>query len=307
MVRLWHIAAWPLVVKVPVLVAGLMVTVAATTSQVVLWRFAQDQKSNLERLTGAYLNGLSARVLPALVRGNQREVFDVLDLAQSGRYPGFEPRFTIVELRNETILASSDPRRFPVQSAVPDELRRKFPPGDGLNIDTGSDSAWLAKTLSTEGLPVGRLFAELDISASSRARHEILLTLVLVNGCLTLAFALGGYFVLKRMLQPLGVLTRYVEQIREGRVETFQGVTTGGSPASLVSYLTGSMRWHAPSANGRPSRPILANKKSARCSGGLPRAWPTRSTTLSLGCLMPLTPYRRMATTRPCCRHRWTS
>src|SRR5262249_29987163 len=44
---LWHIAAWPLVVKVPVLVAGLMVTVAATTSQVVLWRFAQDQESNL--------------------------------------------------------------------------------------------------------------------------------------------------------------------------------------------------------------------------------------------------------------------
>jgi len=219
MVRLWHIAAWPLVVKVPVLVAGLMVTVAATTSQVVLWRFAQDQKSNLERLTGFYLSGLSARVLPALVRGNQREVFDVLDLAQSGRYPGFEPRFTIVELRNETVLASSDPRRFPVQSAVPGELRRKFPPGDGLNIDTGSDSAWLAKTLSTEGLPVGRLFAELDISASSRGRHEILLTLVLVNGCLTLAFALGGYFVLKRMLQPLGVLTRYVEQIREGRVE----------------------------------------------------------------------------------------
>ena len=47
MMRLWHIAAWPLVVKVPVLVAGLMVTVAVTTSQVLLWRFAQDQESNL--------------------------------------------------------------------------------------------------------------------------------------------------------------------------------------------------------------------------------------------------------------------
>ena len=70
MVRLWHIAAWPLVVKVPVLVAGLMVTVAVTTSQVVLWRFAQDQKSNLGLLTDAYLDGLSAAVLPALVRGN---------------------------------------------------------------------------------------------------------------------------------------------------------------------------------------------------------------------------------------------
>jgi hypothetical protein len=53
MVRLWHIAAWPVVVKVPVLVAGLMVTVVVTTSQVVLWRFAQDQKNNLVSLTGA--------------------------------------------------------------------------------------------------------------------------------------------------------------------------------------------------------------------------------------------------------------
>jgi hypothetical protein len=47
---------------------------------------------------------------------------------------------------------------------------------------------------------VGRLFAEVDIAASLRVRREILLTLVLVNGCLTLAFALGGYFVLKRLL-----------------------------------------------------------------------------------------------------------
>ena len=79
--------------------------------------------------------------------------------------------------------------------------------------------AWLARTLRTEGYSAGRLFAEVDIADSLRVRRKILLTLVLVNGCLTLAFALGGYFVLKRMLQPLAVLTRYVEQIREGRVE----------------------------------------------------------------------------------------
>jgi signal transduction histidine kinase len=219
MVRLWHIATWPLVVKVPVLVAGLMVTVAVTTSQVVLWRFAQDQKSNLELLTGAYLDGLSAAVLPAVVRRNAREVFDALDRAQSGRYAGIEPRFAILELPNGTILASSDPRRFPVQSVVPDELRRRFAAADGLEIDSDADRAWLARTLRTEGFPVGRLFAEVDVAASLQGRREILLTLVLVNGCLTLAFALGGYFVLKRMLQPLGVLTRYVEHIREGRVE----------------------------------------------------------------------------------------
>jgi hypothetical protein len=118
--RGWHIAAWPLVVKVSVLVAGLVVTVAVMTSQVVLWRFAQDQKSNLELLTGAYLDGLSAAVLPALVRRDVRGVFDALDRAQGNRYADdFEPRFAILGLPNRTILASSDPRRFPVQSVVP--------------------------------------------------------------------------------------------------------------------------------------------------------------------------------------------
>ena len=217
--RLWHIAAWPLVIKVPVLVAGLMVTIAVLTSQVVLWRFAQDQESNLRLLTSAYLDGLSAAVLPPLVRRDTREVFDALDRARGGRYAGFEPRFAILELPNGTILASSDPRRFPVQSVVPDELHRRFAAGDGLAIDPGTGRAWLARTLLIEGLPAGRLFTEVDIADSLRVRREILLTLVLVNGCLTLAFALGGYFVLKRMLQPLSVLTGYVEQIREGRVE----------------------------------------------------------------------------------------
>ena len=217
--RLWHIAAWPLVIKVPVLVAGLMVTVAVTTSQVVLWRFAQDQESNLNLLTSAYLDGLSAAVLPPLVRRDTREVFDALDRARDGQYAGFKPRFAILALPNGTILASSDPRRFPLQSVVPDELRMRLAGSDGLVIDSNTSRAWLARTLRIEGFPVGRLFTEVDIADSLRVRQGILITLVLVNGCLTLAFALGGYFVLKRMLQPLGILTRYVEQIREGRVE----------------------------------------------------------------------------------------
>ena len=139
MVRLWHIAAWPLVVKVPVLVAGLIVTVAVTTSQVVLWRFAQDQKTSLGLLTGAYLDGLSAAILPALVRKDARDLFDALDRAQGDRYAGFEPRNAIVALPNGKIIASSDPRQFPVESPVPDEVRRRFAAGDSLDIDPDTD------------------------------------------------------------------------------------------------------------------------------------------------------------------------
>jgi hypothetical protein len=179
-----------LVVKVPVLVAGLMVTVASLTSQVVLWRFAHDQESNLGLLTGAYLDGLSAAVLPALVRRDARELFDALDRAQSGRYAGFTPRFAILELRDGKVFAASDPRRFPVASLLPEALLKRFPAGDGLAIDASDARAWLTRTLRIEGLPVGRLHAEVDIANSLQARREILVILVLVNGCLTLALAI---------------------------------------------------------------------------------------------------------------------
>jgi len=234
MVQLWHclVRLWyrlPLATKVAVLVAGLMVTVAVTTSQVVLWRFAQDQKSHLELLTGAYLDSLSAAVLPALVRRDVRGVFDALDRAQGNRYADdFEPRFAILELPNRTIVASSDPRRFPVQSVVPEELRRRFAAGDGLEIDPNTDSAWLARTLRTEGSLVGRLFAEVDIAASLRVRREILITLVLVNGCLTLAFALGGYFVRKRMLRDAMANRPFLEGLRRG---------TAGRLANLATWI----------------------------------------------------------------------
>jgi signal transduction histidine kinase len=212
------IAAWPLVVKVPVLVAGLMVTVAFTISQVVLWRFMQDQENNLRLLTSAYVDGLSAVILPGIMQGNVWDVFDALDRARN-RYAGVEPRYVIIELPNGRILAASDPLRFPVHTVLPDELHNRFGTEDGLLINADVGRAWLARKLFVDGFPVGRLLAEIDVADVLRARREILLTLVLVNGCLTLAFAFGGYFVLKRMLQPFGVLTRHMEQIRDGCVE----------------------------------------------------------------------------------------
>src|SRR5690348_7220743 len=60
--------------------------------------FAQHQKGNFERQSGAYLDRLSASILPALVRRDARELFDTLDRAQGDRYPGGKLLCVIVEL-----------------------------------------------------------------------------------------------------------------------------------------------------------------------------------------------------------------
>jgi hypothetical protein len=201
-----RIAAWPLVVKVPVLVAGLMIN--HRPYDPADRALAVGPGPGAQSRTRGYLDGVSAAVMPAIVRGDVWEAFDALDGARRNPYAGVDSRFIIVELPDGTVLAASDPLRFPVHSAVPEELRGRFARDNDLLIDTSAGHARIARTLRTEGFSLGRLFAEIDIADLLRDRREVLLTVALVNGCLTLVFALGGYFVLKRMLQPLGVLER---------------------------------------------------------------------------------------------------
>src|SRR5262249_128279 len=189
-----RIAAWPLLIKVPVLAAGLMITGAAAISQVVFWRFAEDQETNLRVLTSAYLDGLSAAILPGLTRKDVWEVFDALDRSRS-RYPGIEPRFAIVALPDGKVLTASDPQRFPYHSPVPAELFGHFGfedglrgvgeadhspihdeifghigPEDGLSVDAKAGRAWLTRIVRSEGFPIGRVLAEIDISELLRVR-----------------------------------------------------------------------------------------------------------------------------------------
>jgi signal transduction histidine kinase len=218
MPALMRFSAWPLTVRIPLFVAGLMIVVAGLVSQVVLSRLIDDQESNLHVLTSAYLDGLSSAVLPAVIRADVWETFDALDRAR-GKYAGLAVKHTIVELPNGSILASSDPPRFPVDTRVPESERRLYPINTELAIDESAGQAWLTRPLTEGGIAVGQILSEIDIEPLLKIRREVLTTLVLVNGALTFAFAGIGYFVVKRMVQPLGVLARYVEQVREGNVE----------------------------------------------------------------------------------------
>ena len=121
-----NIANWPLAWKAPLLAAGLLIGVALVISQIVLNRLESDQENNLRLLTSAYLDGLSAAVLPSAIHGDVWEAFAALDRARD-RYAGLKVRFAIVALPNGNVLAASDPTKFPVQSAVPPDVARRFP------------------------------------------------------------------------------------------------------------------------------------------------------------------------------------
>jgi hypothetical protein len=134
LVRLWHRLSWIDCLRLVALglVTGVTLIVnlplnVSISDDVLYWFQDHERYSALlsNEPQRAYLDGLSAAVLPALVRRDPRELVEALDRAQGGRFPGIEPRFVILELRDGTILTSSDARRFPAGSlVVPNKLRR---------------------------------------------------------------------------------------------------------------------------------------------------------------------------------------
>jgi len=211
-------STWPMLVKVPLVVAMLMSLMSMGVSYMIYDRMTRSQQGALEKLAETYLDGVSAALMPHVIRRDSWEVFDTLDRARE-KYASVKATYTVVALTDGVILASSNPARFPLASPLPDQLRSPFKDGQYLHINAKEGVAWVWRPLVEADQTVGDLFAELDIFHILQERQRVLFTLFFGAFMLTLTFVLIGYLAVHRMLQPLGMLNRYVENIRHERDE----------------------------------------------------------------------------------------
>ncbi len=215
--RLVKPTEWPITVKVPLLVACLMVAVSTVLSERVLQRLSDMQNKDLHALANTYLDGLSASLQPHVMREDVWEVFDTLDRAH-GKSTGFHPMRTVVTNGRSIVLAASDPRWLPVKSLLPPDLAEKFPLSGELAVDTDTSRGFVRREISHQGRTIGFVFAEVDIAPLIAERRNVFATLLITNALLTLAFAAIGYFAIRRMLRPVRVLTRHIDRGRHGEV-----------------------------------------------------------------------------------------
>lgn len=209
---------WPITVKVPLVVAGLMFIVSGLLTERVLSRLEATQETHLRQLTGAYMDGLSTATLPHVLRHDVWEVFDALDRA-SRRYKGLDVVWTTIATPAGSVIASSQPRMFPADARLPASLLRLFADGSDLTIDEPGNRAHARRVLMYQGRTIGAVYADVDISGLLAERDDVFLTLLSTNALLTLGLAAIGYLAVRRMVRPVTVLAAYLERGSVGAIE----------------------------------------------------------------------------------------
>ena len=211
-------SSWPLSFKVPILVAVLMFAVSASITNRVLARLEVSQEQHLQQLASAYLDGLSASLIPAVFREDVWEVFDTLDRSRES-YKGLNVKWTIVTNADGKILAASDPSRFPSDRNVEMATLVHFAAGGDVTLDEENATAFLVRALPYQERVIGKIYAEADIGSLLQERNEVFRTLLLTNLLLTLLLASVGYFAASRMIKPVRIMSKHLEEASQGKIE----------------------------------------------------------------------------------------
>ncbi|WP_332714372.1 sensor histidine kinase [Pelagibacterium mangrovi] len=217
MSRVWRFRSIPVSYRVPLIVALLVLVISVVISERVLDRLSDSQHAHLEGIASTYLDGLASGIMPAVLREDVWEVFDALDRSALS-YRALAPVETVVTDAEGMVLASIDPMAVPAFSSLTADYRARFP-GQGVAIEDATMTGYSLRRLIHQGQEIGSIYAVFDVSHLFAERKEVLLTLLLTNGALAGLFALGGFFLVRRMVNPMLVLERHMLMASQGAAE----------------------------------------------------------------------------------------
>ncbi len=218
--------SWPISVRVPLVVALLMVVISAAVSNRVLSRLEETQERNLQQLVSAYLDGLSASLIPSVVREDVWEVFDTLDRSRE-RYRSLNVQWATATDNEGRVIASSEPGRFPPLDRIPADVVKLFDSDKEVTLDVNGASARMSRSLTYQDREIGRIYAEADIANLMRERGDVFQELIITNVLLSLFLIGVGYLSVRRMLKPVGLLSSYLARGSQGAIERIPDATVG--------------------------------------------------------------------------------
>lgn len=187
--------------RVPLSAAAFMILVGLIASQQVLATLGRVQDARIQEVAELHIQALSVALGPHVLRDDIWEIYDTLDRAAS-ESDTRRSVFTAVADEDGRVLAASDPRRAPIDSALADQAAGAVAAGD-VSIAGRYGDLRLRAPLVYQGREVGRIVTELDISDILSERRRAVVLLLLGNAAVTLGLATIGYLTMRRMLVPI--------------------------------------------------------------------------------------------------------
>lgn len=249
----------PLSLKLPLLGAAMMVLVGVVASQQVLSALGRVQDARLRELATMQVEGLSVALGPLVLRRDIWEVYDTLDRA-SGASEGRRMVLTAVADDTGRVLAATDPRRVPIDSAIAD-ISAAAVPLNQLSVGANEAVVRLLAPLTYQGRTVGQIAIELDVSDLQNERRRAVLLLFFGNALATGILAGLGYVALRQMLRPVTILARHMADV-EGEPQAIaeEDVPRGdGELARLARTYNGMV--HAVAAKAEAERRLAERER----------------------------------------------
>lgn len=204
----------PVMVKGPLLAAGLLVLVGVLASILVLRALVATQERHLRELAVLEFAGIEATVGPFVVRDDIWEMFDLLDRV-THREGSLRPlRATLIDPLGRVIVSSA-PELHPL-GAQRAEIIAAATPVTAPHYDLADGTISLAQVLEYQGRALGKLLIDFDTTALVAERERTVAALVIGNALATMIAALVGFAVMRRVLRPVARLTDAMGQSADG-------------------------------------------------------------------------------------------
>lgn len=193
----------PLTVRLPLVVALMILAAAIGTTQVALHSMSRQFESQMAGVGQVYLDGLSAALLPALREGDDPAMARVLKRSLAVTEGVEDRRLAVLDAQGRT-LARADRAGLP-EGDWPDDV---LAAGRGARLADDDRSVWVWRTL--EGSY--RVLANLDVTAFSLEREQLRWRLVVLDVLVSLLCALVGFLVARQMQRPMALVTQHLQQ-----------------------------------------------------------------------------------------------
>jgi signal transduction histidine kinase len=211
----------PLTVRVPAIVAVLMVAISAVISERVLDRLSTTQEVYLQNLASAYLDGVVASITPSVLREDSWEIFDGIERMKPTAHD-ILPIETVVTGKDGVVLASSNPMARETLRPLDTAFQDKFD-GPDVTIDADTQSGYIRRPITYQKTAVGAVYAVFDVTSLLQERRQILGTLLATNALVTAFLGIVGFVTVRRMIRPMQVLETHMIEAAAGSATLIDG------------------------------------------------------------------------------------